>query len=157
MARGALAREGAGQTLQPTDLVHEAYLRLVGSGEVHWENRAHFFASAAEAMRRILIDRARSRSRLKRGGGAQRVELSEGFAAEEPPPEEILAVDEALTRLEAIDPVMTQVVKFRYFAGFSIPETAELMQISPRSVDRFWSAARAWFQRELQRSSSGTR
>jgi RNA polymerase sigma factor (TIGR02999 family) len=150
MARGALAREGAAQTLQPTELVHEAYLRLVGSGGIHWENRAHFFGSAAEAMRRILIDRARSRSSQKRGGGAHRVELSEAFAAEEPPPEEVLAVDEALTRLETIDPVMSQVVKLRYFAGCSIPETAEIMQMSARSVDRLWSAARAWFQRELQ-------
>lgn len=157
MARSALAREGAARSLQPTDLVHEAYLRLVGSGEIHWENRAHFFASAAEAMRRILIDRARSRSRLKRGAGAEHVELSERLAAEEAPPEELLAVDEVLTRLEAIDPVMSQVVKLRYFAGCSVAETSALMQMSPRSVERLWSAARAWFQRELQRAPSGNR
>lgn len=154
MARSALAGEGAGQTLQPTELVHEAYLRLLGGGEIRWENRAHFFASAAEAMRRILIERARSGFRLKRGGGAQRVELSEGLAMQESPPEELLAVDQALTRLEAIDPAMSQVVKLRYFAGCSVPETAELMRISPRTVDRFWSAARAWFQRELQRAGA---
>jgi len=151
MARGALARERAGQSLQPTDLVHEVYLRLLGGGKVRWENRAHFFASAAEAMRRVIIDRARSRSRLKRGGAAQRVELSDGMAAEEPAPEEVLAVDQALTRLESFDGVMSKVVKLRYFAGCSVPETAELLDLSPRSVDRLWAAARAWFQRELAR------
>ena len=156
MARNALAHEG-GQTLQATDLVHEAYLRLVGRGQISWENRAHFFTSAAEAMRRILIDRARSRSRIKRGGGGQRIELSAGMATEEPLPEELLAVDEALTRLESIDPTMSMVVKLRYFAGFSVPETAELLKISPRSVDRYWAAARAWFQRELMRTSTEIR
>jgi RNA polymerase sigma factor (TIGR02999 family) len=157
MARSALFREGPERTLQATELVHEAYLRLLGGGEVHWQNRAHFFASAAEAMRRILIDRARTRSRLKRGGDAQRVELADDLAIEEPPPEELLAVDRALSRLEAVDAVMGQVVKLRYFAGFSVAETAELMQMSPRSVERIWSAARAWFQRELWRVSSGNR
>jgi RNA polymerase sigma factor (TIGR02999 family) len=151
MARSALYREGSGQTLQPTDLVHEAYLRLLGSSQIHWQSRAHFFGSAAEAMRRILIDRARARSRLKRGGDAERVELAEGLAIEEPPPEELLAVDRALSRLETVDPVMSQVVKLRYFAGCSVPETAELLQTSPRSIDRLWVAARAWLQRELAR------
>jgi RNA polymerase sigma factor (TIGR02999 family) len=149
MARGALAREGGPQSLQPTDLVHEAYLRLLGGGEIPWENRAHFFGSAAEAMRRVLIDRARSRGRLKRGAGAQRVELSDEAAPPGPAPEEVLAVDQALSRLEAIDATMSQVVKLRYFAGFSVPETAELMGLSARSVDRLWAEARVWFQREL--------
>lgn len=152
MARSALAGEAPGRSLQPTELVHEAYLRLMGSGATRWENRAHFFASAAEAMRRILIDRARSRVRLKRGGHAQRVELTEDLASGEPPPEELLAIDEALTRLAAVDPPMAQVVRLRYFAGCSVDETAEVLQISSSTVDRLWAAARAWFRRELQRS-----
>jgi RNA polymerase sigma factor (TIGR02999 family) len=149
MARRALGREAGRPSLQATDLVHDAYLRLLGRGDVHWESRAHFFASAAEAMRRILIERARSRASRKRGRNAQQVELREEMALEEAPAEEMLAVDHALNRLEKIDDVMGQVVKLRYFAGCSVPEVAEILQMSPRSVDRLWVGARAWLVREL--------
>jgi RNA polymerase sigma factor (TIGR02999 family) len=149
LARIKLAREKPGQTLQPTALVHEAYLRLVGATDPGWEGRRHFFAAAAEAMRRILIERARRRAAEKHGGGAERVTLQDVAADEAVAPETLLAVDAALTRLESIDPEMADVVKLRYFAGMSVEETAESLQLSPRTVNRHWTGARAWLQREL--------
>ncbi len=154
MARALMARERPGATLQPTALVHEAYLRLAGSGDVAWENRRHFFGAAAEAMRRILIERARGRSRLKRGAGRAAGTLDD-VAADGPPLEDLLALDEALRRLEGKDASMAEVVKLRWFAGLTVEETAAAVAVSPRSVDRLWTAARAWLHREI--SSAGPR
>ncbi len=149
LARARLRHERPGQTLQPTALVHEAYLRLVkGEGE-GWEGRRHFFAAAAEAMRRILIERARGKAAEKRGGSLQRVTLSEEVANPDTEPELIIALDEALTRLEGEDREMAQVVKLRYYAGLSVEETAQSLEISPRTVNRHWTGARAWLLREL--------
>ena len=149
MARARMAGEKPGQTLQPTALVHEAYLRLLGGENPRWENRAHFFTAAAEAMRRIMIERARRKAQLKRGGDRRRVKLNSSAASYEPKSEQLLALDEALRRLEALDTEMSQVVKLRYFAGLTVEETANALATSPRSVNRLWSAARAWLQREL--------
>lgn len=151
IARSQMAREPAGHTLQPTALVHEAYLRLVGD-DVRWENRAHFFGAAAEAMRRILVERARRVGRLKRGGGARQVTLDEALASVDPRPEELLAVDRALDRLAALDPRMAEVVKLRYFAGLTVEETARTVGSSQRTVYRQWTAAKAWLRRELEGS-----
>ncbi len=149
IARARMAGEKPGLTLQPTALVHEAYLRLVGAEELHWENRAHFFGAAAEAMRRILIERARRYARLRHGGGQQRVPLSVAEAKEAEQAEEILALDESLRRLEEIDPAMGQVVKLRFFGGLTVEQTAQAMGTAPRTVDRHWAAARAWLQRDM--------
>jgi RNA polymerase sigma factor (TIGR02999 family) len=148
LARARLARERA-SLHQPTSLVHEAYLRLVGDAECRWANRAHFFAAAAEAMRRIGVERARRRARLKRGGGGRRVTLDDDVPAAGPDPDETLALDAALARLEARDAAMADVVKLRYFAGLTVEETARAMELSPRSVKRLWAAARAWLYDEL--------
>lgn len=149
VARAKMAHERPGQTLQPTALVHEAYLRLFGNAAPRWENRAHFFSAAAEAMRRILIERARRQTRLKRGGKQQRVPLTE-IAGEQPlDAEQLLSLDRALARLEAQDPSMGHVVKLRFFAGLTVDETAAALDIAPRTVDRHWIAARAWLHREL--------
>ena len=149
MARAKMAREKPGQTLQPTALVHEAYLCLMGDEEPRWENRAHFFTAAAEAMRRILIDRARSKATAKHGGDRRRVELESSAGAQQPRIEMLLALDEALDRLEGLDDRMAKVVKLRYFAGLTVKETALALGLSPRSVNRHWAAARAWLHREM--------
>lgn len=149
LARARLAREKHGQLQQPTSLVHEAYLRLIGDAGADWEGRGHFFGAAAEAMRRILIERARRRARVKHGGGQQEVEFDEALAHHEPPSEELLALDAALTRLEAQDSDMAKVVKLRYFAGLTVEETAHCLDSSPRTVNRQWTAARAWLRREM--------
>ena len=149
IARAKMAGERPGHTLQPTALVHEAFLRLFGTEEPSWENRAHFFGAAAEAMRRILIDRARKKARLMRGGDRQRVDLDTAIGRAEPQALEVLAVDEALTRLESIDPRMAQVVKLRYFAGLTLEEVAKAEGVSLSTVNRLWTAARAWLQVEL--------
>lgn len=151
LARARMARERPGQTLQPTALVHEAYLRLSGDGDAPWASRAQFFAAAAEAMRRILIEKARRSRRRKRGGGRRRVTLDEGLLQAEPAPEEILALDQAIDRLEARDAAMARVVKLRYFAGLTVEETALALETSPRTVKRLWTAGRAWLHRELTR------
>ena len=145
IARGRLAREGARST-QPTSLVHEAYMRLVGDREVRWDSRAHFFGAAAEAMRRIRIEKARARSRTKRGGGQKPVTLNDDAARLDPPDAEMLVLDDALSHLEKLDPAMSNVVKLRFFAGLTVPETADALGVSPRSVNRMWTAARAWLQ-----------
>ncbi|MEE8367811.1 MAG: ECF-type sigma factor [Thermoanaerobaculia bacterium] len=149
MARAKMARERPGQTLQPTALVHEAYLRLLGGQEHGWESRAHFFTAAAEAMRRILIERARRYSRKKHGGRQQRVELESSAGAEQPRSETLLALDAGLDRLEEQDAQMAQVVKLRYFAGLTVEETAEALAISERSVYRSSTLAKAWLHREM--------
>jgi RNA polymerase sigma factor (TIGR02999 family) len=152
LARARMAHEPAGHTLQPTALVHEAYLRLVRDETARWENRAHFFGAAAEAMRRILIERARRVTRQKRGGGAVQVSLPEiASDGSLPAAEDLLALDEALTRLESQDAAMARVVKMRYFAGMSVEETAEALSLAPRTVNRLWAGARAWLHRELAR------
>ena len=155
LAQGQLAAERGGQTLQPTTLIHEAYLRLTGDEDVQWANRRQFFAAAAQAMRRIRIDDARKRNRQKRGGGDQ-----PGRLATEPPvfdqdPTEVLAVDEALGRLEQIDARKAEVVLLRYFTGLTVIETAEVLAVSPRTVDNEWRFARAWLRRELSRGDTG--
>jgi len=150
LARRQLARERGGHTLQPTALVHEAWLRLGLSGDrADWQGRAHFFGAAAEAMRRILIEHARGKARLKRGGDAPRVTLDQVGADVAVAPEELLALDRALAGLERQDAQMATVVKLRYFAGLTVDETAGALGIAPRSVNRLWTAARAWLLREL--------
>jgi len=138
------------QTLQPTALVHEAYLRLVGNEDPGWEGRRHFFGAAARAMRRILIERARRQQQKKRGADYQLVGLDENISTL-PTPVELLAVDECLHRLEAEDPKMVQAVELRFFAGLNETETAKVMGCSSRTVRRLWFAARAWLRREMTR------
>ena len=152
IARAFMAKEKPGQTLQPTALVHEAYIRLLGKDAPRWDNRAHFFTAAAEAMRRILIENARRKTALKRGGGQIRVTLGDVAEGETARFEELLALNEALDRLEERDAEMAQVVKLRYFAGLTVEETAKALDTSTRSVNRHWTAARAWLRRELSRA-----
>jgi RNA polymerase sigma factor (TIGR02999 family) len=150
LAAQKLAQEKPGQTLQATALVHEAYLRLVGDAEdPRWKGRSHFFAAAAEAMRRILVDRARRKRSRKRGGERVRVELDEANLIAAKEFEEVLEVDEALVGLAAADAKAAELVKLRYFAGLSIPEAAQALDISPRSADRLWVYARAWLRRAI--------
>jgi RNA polymerase sigma factor (TIGR02999 family) len=150
LAACRLAREPSGQTLQPTALVHEAYLRLVGSrGDDGWDGRGHFFAAAAEAMRRILIENARRKGRKKHGGDLARVDLAEADVACRMPPEELIALDEAMTRLEAEDPLKARLVRLRFFAGLSLEEAAEVLGVSAVTAKRYWRYARAWLHREV--------
>jgi RNA polymerase sigma factor (TIGR02999 family) len=150
LAATKMAQEQPGQTLQATALVHEAYLRLVnGDKAPHWDGRGHFFAAAAEAMRRILIDHARCRLSQRRGGDARRVSLDGLDLAAPLPDDEVLAVDEALERLQQIDPRKAELVKLRYFAGLTIPEAAQTMGISVPTANRYWAYARAWLHEEL--------
>ena len=153
IAANKMAGERLDHTLQPTALVHEAYLRLVGPDgtEREWESRGHFFAAAAEAMRRILIDSARRKATEKRGGKNARVTWNEGRFATAMPPEEILMVDEALDRLETQQPDYSEIVKLRYFAGLSVAETAAVLGVSASTVDRKWKAARIWLFREVSK------
>lgn len=144
LAKARMLRERPGQTLQATALVHEAYLRLLGD-EASWSNRGHFFAAAAEAMRRILVEQARRKARLKHGGEFRRTASGpEDIGFDGPGDVELLDLDEALTRLEALDESMASVVKLRYFAGLTVEETAAALDVSPRAVNRHWTAARAW-------------
>jgi RNA polymerase sigma factor (TIGR02999 family) len=154
IARSLMARERSDHILQPTALVHEAYVRVLGTTETRWESRAHFFGAAAEAMRRILVDHARRRVSRKRGGDLRRVELGDP-AAPGTEPEDLLALHQALDRLEARDASMARVVKLRYFAGLGVEETAEVLDVSPRSVNRAWTAARAWLRRDLDAQVHG--
>jgi RNA polymerase sigma-70 factor, ECF subfamily len=149
IAQGQLRRERGDHTLQTTDLVHEAYLRLSGLDRIDWRDRAQFFAIAAQAMRRILVDHALSRRSAKRGGGRRRVPLEEAMLVAAGQAEEVLALHEALSALERLEPRLARVVECRYFAGLSIEETAEALDVSPATVKRDWSVARAWLNREL--------
>jgi len=151
MAQHQMASESPGRTLQPTALVHEAYFRLFGDNDVKWANRRHFFAAAAKAMRRIRVDDARKRKRIKRGGGETPVaaEDSPEPAVFDQDPIEVLTIDEALTKLEEKDAKKAQIVNLRYFAGLSIDETAAALGVSPRTIDTEWRFARAWLHREL--------
>ncbi len=151
LARGHLRRERINHTLQPTALVHEAFLRLIDQSQVNWENRAHFFGCAARLMRQILINHAEARRAAKRGGEAERVSLNDvdQFAVEQGI--DLVALNEALKNLERIDPPQGQIVELRYFSGLTIEEIAEVMGISPATVKREWSTARAWLRCELSR------
>ena len=145
LAAQKLAQEKPGQTLQPTALVHEAYLRLVGNGrEPHWDSRGHFFAAAAEAMRRILINRARDHKRLKRGGGWQRVDLEQLAAVEDASEADLLALDGALEQLAQAHPACAQLIKLRFFAGLTQEEAAASLGIARRTANRYWAFAKAW-------------
>jgi RNA polymerase sigma factor (TIGR02999 family) len=156
LAAHKLAEENPGQTLQATALVHDAYLRLVGNQPPstkhqtpHWHNRGHFFAAAAEAIRRILIENARKKKRLRHGGGRRRVDLDEALSLAGSPRDELLALDEALTRLAAREPAKAELVKLRYFAGLSIEQAADLLGISRSTAKRYWAYARAWLLAEI--------
>lgn len=151
LAAQRMANERPGQTLQATALVHDAYLRLMDArgDEREWDGRGHFFAAAAEAMRRILVENARRRNSAKRGGDRQRVDLHQGIVADVDSSIDLLALDRALTRLEAEQPAAAEVVKHRYFAGLSIKDTADLMGISVRTANRHWAYAKAFLYKEL--------
>ena len=150
LAAQKLAQEKPGQTLQATALVHEAYLRLVDVEKAQrWNSRGHFFAAAAEAMRRILVEQARRKRRRKHGGGRRRVDLDEALQVAEASAEKLLGLDEALGRLEAVDPLAARLVKLRYFARLTMQETAETLGIPLRQAERNWTYARAWLHREL--------
>jgi RNA polymerase sigma factor (TIGR02999 family) len=153
LAAARLAAEPSGNTLQPTALVHEAYLRLVGSPDGdQWDHRGHFFAAAAEAMRRILIDNARRKAATRHGGAMQRQALDPDAASIPEPREDLLALDEALSRLEAEDPLKANLVKLRYFAGLSLAEAAAALNLSERTAGRHWAYARAWLRRAVEGS-----
>ena len=150
LAAQKMANEAAGQTLQPTALVHEAWLRLAGENH-SWENRRHFFSAAAEAMRRILIERARQRQRLKRGGGLHRTTLNELDLAITADDQTVLLVNEALEKLAQKDPVSAELIKLRFFAGLTNVEAAEILGMAERSAKRTWAYARAWLYEEIKR------
>ncbi len=153
LASYKMAGEAAGHTLQPTALVHEAWLRLGGSNQESWGSRAHFFAAAAEAMRRILVEHARRKQSLKRGGGAAHEELNESALVLAAPPDELLAVHEALDKLAAEDPSAAELVKLRYFVGMTMEEAASALGIAQRTAERLWTYARAWLRREIREHS----
>jgi RNA polymerase sigma factor (TIGR02999 family) len=151
LAAQKMAHEKPGQTLDATALVHEAYLRLVGSSDQDWDNRRHFFAAAAEAMRRILIESARRRQRIRHGGDHQRVDLDEVDVAVEAPVDELLVINEALEELARADANAAELVKLRYFAGMTVEEAAETLGIPPRTAYRNWAYARAWLFRRTNK------
>ena len=154
LARRAFARERPGHTLQPTALVHEAYIRLMGGAKVQWESRAHFFRTAAQAMRRILIDSARRKATEKHGGGKTAPMIDVEGMAGNSRPDDLLALDECLQRLESIDHRMAEVVKLRYFVGLSVEDTASTLGVTSRTVRRDWTAAKAWLLREVMGSGN---
>jgi RNA polymerase sigma factor (TIGR02999 family) len=150
LAARRLAQEKPGHTLQPTALVHEAYLRLVGPGESSdWDGRGHFFAAAAEAMRRILVENARRKKRKKRGGGLPRVDLEDVELVCRMPPEDLLVLDDAMARLAAEDPVKARLVELRFFTGLTLEEAASVLGVSAVTAKRYWRYARAWLHREV--------
>jgi RNA polymerase sigma factor (TIGR02999 family) len=155
LASRRLGREAPGQTLQATALVHEAYLRLVGGDPGRrWDGRGHFFAAAAEAMRRILVDRARDRRRLKRGGGLGRIDLDLGSLPLDAPGDDLIDLDEALTDLGLEDPLCARLVALRFFAGLTQAEAAEALGLARRTADRHWAYARAWLYERLRRGEA---
>jgi RNA polymerase sigma factor (TIGR02999 family) len=156
IARQRMAGERAGHTLQATALVHEAFLKLIGDEEISWENRGHFYAAAAQAMRRILIDHARRRSAEKRGGACKRLPLSVVDLATETDPAQVMALEEAMTELEASDPRAASVVRLRFFAGLDVEETASVLGLSERTVMRDWAYARAILFEKLSGDSDGS-
>jgi RNA polymerase sigma factor (TIGR02999 family) len=155
LAAQKLAQEKPGQTLQATALVHDAYVRLVDVNEAqHWDSRGHFFAAAAEAMRRILIDNARRKRRPKHGGDCRRVDLDAAASVAEAPVDDLLALDEALTKLAAEEPIKAKLVKLRLFAGLSAPEAAKVLGLATRTAERYWTYARVWLYAELNDSGA---
>jgi len=159
LAAQKLAQEKPGQTLQATALVHEAWLRLVGSNQgtadPKWQGRRHFFGAAAQAMRNILVERVRRKNRPKHGGDLQRVDVEEVQLAEAMRPEELLALDDALVRLDEFDPQAAELIKLRFFAGFTQQQAAELLDLNKRAADRLWSFARAFLLKEIQAARGG--
>lgn len=153
LAGHRMAGEAPGHTLQPTALVHEAWLRLA-QGSQNWQNRSHFFAAAAEAMRRILVEHARRKQSLKRGGKMTRLELEDSMLVLNAPPDELLAVHEALDALAAQDPAAAELVKLRYFVGMTMDEAAAAMGLAKRTAESIWTYARAWLKREITRSGA---
>lgn len=154
LARRYLSRERPGHTLQPTALVHEAYIKLVDQSKVDWQGRTHFFAVGAKVMRHLLIDHARGKGRAKRGGGRQRVTLADGlmpFGGRELDAEDLLALNESLDRLAELDPRQARIVELRFFGGLTVPEVALILEVSRRTVEGDWAHARAWLKRELSR------
>jgi len=149
-AAARMARERAGQTLQPTALVHEAWLRLFGDGEQHWQNRAHFFGAAAEAMRRILIEKARRKSRLRHGGDQLRLDIDQVELAETMPEEKVLLIDDALERLQLQDPEKARVVVLKFYGGLTNQEVAESMALTERTIERHWAYAKAWLFQSIR-------
>ncbi len=150
LAAARMAQEAAGQTLQPTALVHEAWLRMVGAGERTWQNRAHFFGAAAEAMRRILVENARRKSRLKRGGGQVRLDIADLDLAAASPDEKVLLMDEALEQLKAEDPEKARIVVLKFFGGLTNQEVAENLGVTERTVERQWAFAKAWLFQKIR-------
>jgi RNA polymerase sigma factor (TIGR02999 family) len=149
LATAKMSQEPSGQTLQATALVHEAYIRMVGSQDQNWSGRTHFFAAAAEAMRRILIDNARRKQRLKRGGARQKVDLGEAEPAVEGPSDDLIALDEALDRLAEMDRAKADLVKLRYFAGLTLEQAAAVLNLPERTAKRYWAHARAWLYKQI--------
>src|SRR5438128_6313747 len=152
LARHYMSRERTGHTLQTTALVNEAYLRLVNRKDVHWQNRTHFFAIAATLMRSILVDHARSHAYAKRGGGAHKTELDEAMVVSQERAGEVVALDDALKELASFDLKQSRIVELRFFGGLTIEETAEVLQLSPATIKREWSTAKAWLYHELAKS-----
>jgi RNA polymerase sigma factor (TIGR02999 family) len=148
-ASSYLKREPRGHSLQPTALVHEAFLKLAEQRHVNWQGRSHFFAIGAQAMRRILVDHARRKGRAKRGGGRRRISLEEHFVVSPQRDADLLAVDEALDRLAEVDPRQAKIVELRFFGGLSVQEVAEVLGVSKRTVESDWTMVRAWLRREL--------
>lgn len=155
LAGGYLRNERGNHTLQPTALVHEAYVRLVDQTRIQWQGRAHFMGVAAQMMRRILVDHARSQGAHKRGGNVEKLQLDAGVVASADRQPELVAIDDALTALEQIDPAKAKMVELRFFAGLSIEETAAAMEVSVATVNRQWKTAKAWLYGELQRKQAG--
>lgn len=154
LAAAKLAQEKPGQTLEATALVHEAYLRLIGPAQdepQHWPSKGYFFAAAAESMRRILVENARKKRRIKHGGERQRVDLDSACSISEPPSINLLALDEALTKFAASDPAKAELVKLRYFAGLTMPQIAAVLEISLATAERYWTFARSWLYAEITR------
>ncbi len=154
LARRYMRNESPAHTLQTSALVNEAFIRLVDQRNVHWQNRSHFFGIAAQMMRRILVDYARSRNYAKRGGGARKLSLDEGLIVSPERSEEVVAVHEALERLAKIDPRQAQIVELKFFGGLSNEETAEVLTVSPGTVARDWTMAKAWLRREISKSAA---
>jgi RNA polymerase sigma factor (TIGR02999 family) len=155
LAAARMAAEPADHTLQPTALVHEAYLRLVGGGDRGWDGRGHFFAAAAEAMRRIVVEAARRRARLRHGGGHERVDVELTDLPTRLPPDDLIALDDALAGLERLDPRKARLVTLRYFAGLTIEQAAEALGISRVTAHRYWTFARAWLHRQMSGGDTG--
>ena len=154
LARRYMRNESPGHTLQTSALVHEAFIRLVDQRTVHWQNRSHFFGIAAQMMRRILVDYARSRNFAKRGGGAVKLSLEEGLIVSDERSEQVVAVHEALEGLAKIDPRQAQIVELKFFGGLSNEETGEVLAVSPGTVARDWTMAKAWLRREITKGTS---